>query len=86
MFSLDPKIVTYPKIVPYQNLHFVIVQVSNNFFSILKKQSNSLAWKGVLDAREVIMKGLRWIVGIDKDINFWTYNWALDLQLGYALS
>lgn len=45
-----------------------------------------MAWKGVPDAREVIIKGIHQIVCNGKDINFWTYNWAIPLPLVCLLS
>ena len=39
------------------------------------KQHHSLAWKGILGASDIILKGMRWVVGDGKDILFWTHNW-----------
>ncbi|PRQ37611.1 putative reverse transcriptase zinc-binding domain-containing protein [Rosa chinensis] len=52
-----------------------------SFFQAKKKQKNSIAWSGVLDARDLIMKGMRWIIGNGKNIKFWTFNWAFDCHL-----
>ncbi|KAL6183086.1 hypothetical protein ACLB2K_044497 [Fragaria x ananassa] len=41
-----------------------------SFFEAKKKQTGSLAWKGILDARNLILKGMRWIVGNVADYIF----------------
>ena len=46
----------------------------DSFFQARKKQNNSTAWNGILDARELVIKGMRWILGNGKNILFWTFN------------
>ena len=53
----------------------------NSFFQVKKKQNNSTAWNGILDARDLITKGMRWILGNGKNIMFWTFNWVFDNPL-----
>lgn len=52
----------------------------HNFFEVKKTVSPSTAWKGILDIRE-LLKGIRWIVGDGKSINFGTFNWLLPFPL-----
>ncbi|KAI5312444.1 hypothetical protein L3X38_041617 [Prunus dulcis] len=47
------------------------------FFSIQKESNHSVAWKSILDARQVLCKGLRWVVGNGGSIPFWTSHWVL---------
>ncbi|KAL6225750.1 hypothetical protein ACLB2K_004599 [Fragaria x ananassa] len=37
-----------------------------SFFQAKKKQRNSMAWNGILDTMDLIIKGMRWIVGDDE--------------------
>ncbi|KAL6190194.1 hypothetical protein ACLB2K_036592 [Fragaria x ananassa] len=52
-----------------------------SLFQAKKKPKNSMAWNGILDAKDLIFKGLRWVVGNGKSINFWTFNWVLEFPL-----
>lgn len=54
---------------------------SSSFFSATKKASNSATWKGILDAKPLILEGMHWLVGNGSDINFWTYNWCYPFPL-----
>lgn len=42
----------------------------DNFFSVKKKSTSSMAWKGILDSRDLLSQGMRWIVGNGSQINF----------------
>lgn len=57
-----------------------------NFFQARKKHSSSTAWKGILDSRDLLLKGLRWSVGNGKTIKFWTFNWVYPFPLANLLS
>lgn len=39
------------------------------------------AWNSILEIIDIIIKSLRWIVGNDKSINFWTFNWVCPFPL-----
>ena len=52
-----------------------------SFFQANKKQNKSYAWNGVLDARDLVTKGMRWLDENGKKIQFWTFNWAFDCPL-----
>lgn len=54
---------------------------TNNFFSVPKKSGQSLAWKGILDARSLILEGMQWLVGNGSTINLWTFNWCYPFPL-----
>ncbi|CAL9009540.1 unnamed protein product [Prunus brigantina] len=51
------------------------------FFNLKKKSNHSVAWKSILDARQVLCKGLRWVVGNGGSIPFWTSHWVLPFPL-----
>ncbi|PRQ38834.1 hypothetical protein RchiOBHm_Chr4g0418351 [Rosa chinensis] len=40
-----------------------------------------MAWKGILDNRDLLIQGMLWIVGNGTDIRFWTFNWAFSFPL-----
>lgn len=54
---------------------------SDYFLFGRKKTSQSLSWKAILDARSVLLKGCRWIVGNGQSIPFWTANWVFPFPL-----
>lgn len=54
---------------------------TTNFFSTSKKNNHSLAWKGILDARPLILEGMQWLVGNGSSINLWTFNWCYPFPL-----
>lgn len=54
---------------------------NSNFFVVKKSSSSSLAWKGILDSRNIIQEGIRWIVGDGNSICFWSFNWAFPFPL-----
>lgn len=41
-----------------------------DLWDIKTRQNYSLAWKGILDCRDVLMKGMRWIEGNGQNILF----------------
>ena len=47
---------------------------------------SSFAWKNILQAREVILKGARWRIGDGVDINIWTHRWLDSSGGGQILS
>ena len=47
-----------------------------NFFSAKKNSRSSMAWKGILNSKDLLSTGMRWIVGNESQINFWLFNWA----------
>ncbi|VVA28953.1 PREDICTED: ribonuclease [Prunus dulcis] len=53
----------------------------DGFLAATKKTSHSAAWKAILDARTVLHKGLRWIVGNGQSIFFWTENWVFPFPI-----
>lgn len=52
-----------------------------NFLSCRKNHNASLAWKNILDSRDIIKKGLKWSLGNGEDINFWMDKWLTDSSL-----
>lgn len=54
---------------------------NHSFFETKKKSSDSIAWKGILDSRDLITKGMRWTIGTGKEVKFWTFNWIFDFPL-----
>ncbi|PRQ27069.1 putative reverse transcriptase zinc-binding domain-containing protein [Rosa chinensis] len=52
-----------------------------SFFDVPKQPHQSFAWKGILDSRDIILKGMRWIIGNGRNIKFWTFNWIYDFPL-----
>lgn len=40
-----------------------------------------MAWKNILDSRDIIKKGLKWSLGNGEDINFWMDKWLTDSSL-----
>lgn len=54
---------------------------TKSFFNVTRTQRASFAWKGILQTRGIIFQGLRWLVGNDNNIKFWTFNWAVDRPL-----
>ncbi|KAL6145048.1 hypothetical protein ACLB2K_055736 [Fragaria x ananassa] len=40
---------------------------NHSFFETKKKSSDSVAWKGILDSRDLITKGMRWTIGTGKE-------------------
>lgn len=46
-----------------------------------KSSSSSLAWRGILDARNIIQEGLHWIIGDGKSVCFWFFNWAFPFPI-----
>lgn len=55
--------------------------VKNNFFWIFKKSGNSIVWKEVINLRKYIRDGLKWYIGNDKKVCFWTTHWVYMLSL-----
>lgn len=54
---------------------------NKSFFTVKKSSQASLAWKGILDSRELLKEGMRWIVGNGQQINFWLFNWVYPFPL-----
>ena len=46
-----------------------------------KKGSTSYQWGRLMSLREQFVKGLKWVVGDGRSINFWKDNWLLDFPL-----
>lgn len=53
----------------------------DSFLSACKKNSHSATWKAILEARTVLHKGIRWIVGNGQSIHFWIDNWVFPFPL-----
>lgn len=54
---------------------------NEGFLVTAKKTSHSSTWKAILEARSVLHKGIRWIVGNGQSIPFWTANWVFPFPL-----
>ncbi|KAI5334704.1 hypothetical protein L3X38_024837 [Prunus dulcis] len=54
---------------------------NEGFLVTAKKTSHSSTWKAILEARFVLHKGIRWIVGNGQSIPFWTANWVFPFPL-----
>lgn len=53
----------------------------NSFLTYKKRCNASLAWKNILDNRDLIKKGLKWSFRNDKDIYFWKDIWLSEFRL-----
>ncbi|CAL8993496.1 unnamed protein product [Prunus brigantina] len=60
--------------------HFNLAALAKLGWKCISDQSN---WwvKSILDARQVLCKGLRWVVGNGGSIPFWTSHWVLPFPL-----
>ena len=78
--KLGWKILTQP-----ENLWVRIMKAKylrkSSFFDTKSRPSHSVAWKGILSSRHIILDGLRWIVGDGNCINFWKFNWCYSVPL-----
>lgn len=68
--KLGWKILTDPNNWWVQIMHAKYLR-KNNFFSVKKNSRSSMAWKGILNSRDLLSNGMRWIVGNGSQINFW---------------
>lgn len=46
-----------------------------------KKHSQSFTWRGILDSRDILIDGIRWIIGDENLVLFWKFNWLLPFPL-----
>lgn len=49
---------------------------TDSFMETKAKQNHSTSWKGILGVKDIISKGMRWVVGDGKDILFWTQKYV----------
>ncbi|CAL9004423.1 unnamed protein product [Prunus brigantina] len=45
------------------------------------KKSSSHTWKGIVHGVELLLKGMRWRIGLGDQIRFWKDNWCSDIPL-----
>lgn len=57
----------------YLQHHFV--------FEVHPKPYDSTTWKCILNSIDVLIKGIRWIIGNGQSVKLWTYNWVYYLVL-----
>lgn len=57
----------------------------DTFLETKAKQNHSLAWKDSLGSRDIISKGMSWLVSDGKDIMFWTHNWVFPHPLFHLI-
>ena len=53
----------------------------DHFFEVRSKPADSWVWKCLLRLRPFIKGGIRWKVGNDHTINFWTDTWCSEVSL-----